>query len=70
MFIDRQQIRAAFHRGMEEPSNDTATFGFGVSDRWGCLRPEFQNHPIKNGTGVWGPELNGGRFLFIETLSI
>ena len=55
---------------MEEPSNDTATVGFGVFDRWGCLKSEFLTHPIKKGTGVWGPELNEGRFLLIETLSI
>lgn len=27
---DRDYIRAAFHRDIEEPSNDTATVGFGV----------------------------------------
>ena len=70
MLIDREQIRAGFHRDMEEPNNDTASVGFGVFDRWGCLRPELQNHPIKKGTGVWGPELNDGRFLQIETLLI
>ena len=55
---------------MEEPSNDSATVGFGVFNRWGCLRSEFLTHPIKKGTGVWGPELDKGRFLLIETLSI
>lgn len=68
--IDREQIRATFHRDMEEPSHDTATVGFGVFDRWGCLKSEFQNHPVKMGSGVWGPELNDGRILLIETLSI
>lgn len=68
--IDREQIRATFHRDMEEPSHDTATVGFGVFDRWGCLKSEFLNHPVKMGSGVWGPELNDGRMLLIETLSI
>lgn len=68
--IDRDSIRATFHRDMEEPSNDSATVGFGVFNRWGCLKSEFLAHPIKKGTGVWGPELNKGRFLLIETLSI
>lgn len=68
--IDREQIRASFHRDMEEPSNDTATMGFSVFDRWGCLKSEFLNHPVKKGSGVWGPELNDGRILLIETLSI
>lgn len=68
--IDRDYIRATFHRDMEEPSNDTATIGFGVFDRWGCLKPQFMSHPVKKGTGVWGPELNEGRFLQIELLSV
>lgn len=68
--IDRESIRATFHRDMEEPSNGTATVGFEVFDRWGCLKAEFLTRPIKKGTGVWGPELNKGRFLLIETLSI
>lgn len=68
--IDRDYIRATFHRDMEEPSNDTATVGFGLFDRWGCLKPEFRTHPVKKGTGVWGQELDQGRFLQIEYLSI
>lgn len=31
--IDRDYIRATFHRDIEEPSNDTATDGFGVFNR-------------------------------------
>lgn len=68
--IDRDNIRATFHRDMDEPSNDTATVGVGVFNRWGCLKPEFLHSPVKKGTGVWGPELNEGRFLLIETISI
>ena len=55
---------------MEELSSDAAALGFGIFNRWGCLKPEFLNHPIKKGTGVWGTELNEGRFVLIETLSI
>lgn len=68
--IERDQIRANFHRDMEEPSNDTATVGFEVFDRWGCLKAEYQSHPVEKGTGIWGPELNHGRFLLIERMSI
>lgn len=68
--IDRESIRATFHRDMEELSIDTATVGFSVFNRWGCLKSEFLSHPIKKGTGLWGPELNQGRFLLIETFSI
>ena len=68
--IDRGSIRAKFYGEMDEPSHDTANVALGLFNRWGCLKPEFLNHPVKKGTGVWGPEMNEGRFLLIETLSI
>ena len=68
--IDRDRIRATFHRDMEEISNDAANLAFDVFDRWGCLKSEHQCHPIKKGNGLWGPELNSGRFLLIETVAV
>ena len=68
--IDRDRIRATFHRDMEEISDDAANLAFDIFDRWGCLKSVYQCHPIKKGTGVWGPELNSGRFLLIETLDV
>ena len=68
--IDRDRIRATFHRDMEEISNDTADLAFDIFDRWGCLKSAYQCHPIKKGTGVWGPELNSGLFLLIETMAV
>ena len=68
--IDRDQIRATFHRDMEEVSNDAANLAFDIFDRWGCLKSAYQCHPVKRGTGVWGSELNSGRFLLIETMSV
>ncbi|KAM0797150.1 hypothetical protein BDR22DRAFT_864113 [Usnea florida] len=68
--IDRDQIRAYFHRGMAEVSNNAANLAFDIFDRWGCLKSAYQCHPIKKGTGVWGPELNSGRFLLIEIMAV
>ena len=68
--IDRDRIRATFHRDMEEFSNDAANLAFDVFDRWGCLKSAYQCHPIQKGTGVWGSELNSGRFLLIEHMSV
>lgn len=68
--IDREPIRATFHRDMEEPTHGTASFGFDVFDRWGNLKSELQHHPLKRGTGVWGAELNIGRVLLIEDISV
>ena len=70
MLIDRDRIRATFHRDMEEISNDAANLAFDIFDRWGCLKSEYQQHPIKKGNGLWGPELNSGRFLLIETVAV
>ena len=70
MLIDRDQIQATFHRDMEEISHDAANLAFDIFDRWGCLKSEYQRHPIKKGNGVWGPELNSGRFLLIETVAV
>jgi len=67
--IDREPIRATFHRDMEEPTNDTVSCAFEIFDRWGNLKSELRNHPVKKGTGVWGPELDCGRILLIEQMS-
>ncbi|KAL8694579.1 MAG: hypothetical protein Q9224_003539 [Gallowayella concinna] len=68
--IDRDSIRQSFYHDMEEPSEDTAALAFGLFDRWGSLKMEFCEHPVKKGTGVWGQELSHGRFLLIETVSV
>ncbi|KAL8730545.1 MAG: hypothetical protein Q9166_003999 [cf. Caloplaca sp. 2 TL-2023] len=68
--IDREPIRHSFHHSLEEPSQDTAALAFGLFDRWGCLKSEFRQHPIKKGTGVWGRELDQGRFLLIEFVTV
>ena len=68
--INRDWIRANFHRDMEEASDHTSTVGFGLFNRWGCLKSEYMTHPVKKGTGVWGPELNKGRFALIEYFEV
>ncbi len=68
--IDREPIRATFYRDMEEPTNDTSELAFHLFDRWGCLKSEFRDHPVKKGTGVWGVELDKSKFLFIEDLKV
>ena len=30
----------------------------------------FYEHPIKKGTGAWGPELDDGSFLLLEIISV
>ena len=55
---------------MEELTRDFFELAFGLFDRWGNLKSELRNHPIKKGTGVWGEELDEGKFLLIEEFTI
>lgn len=55
---------------MEEPTNDTCELAFEVFDRWGCLKSELRDHPVKKGTGVWGTELDAAKILFIEDVTV
>lgn len=55
---------------MEEPTNDTYELALHVFDRWGYLKSQFYDHPVKRGTGVWGRELDVGKILFIEKLIV
>ncbi|KAI9836044.1 MAG: hypothetical protein M1819_001655 [Sarea resinae] len=68
--IRRNQIRSTFYDSMEEPSRETSLLAFDLFDRYGCLRPEFINHPIRKGSGIWNKELDVGDILLIEYLRI
>ena len=62
--INREGIRHGFHALMA-PLPDTKNLFVALFDRWVNLRPEFCSHPVKKGTGVWGPELNNGSLLLV-----
>lgn len=68
--INRAPIRANFYTDIEEPTSDTAEFGFDLFDRWGNLKTEYIQHPVKKGSGVWGKEFNEGRILLIEYINV
>ncbi|MCJ1400991.1 hypothetical protein MMC11_004202 [Xylographa trunciseda] len=68
--IDREPIRSNFYTEMEEPTQDLSDLAFTVFDRWGCLKPEIRDHPVKKGSGVWGKEIDKGRILVIEYLAV
>ncbi|KAE9364854.1 hypothetical protein N431DRAFT_111710 [Stipitochalara longipes BDJ] len=69
-YIQRDRIRPTFWRDMEEPSEELSKVAFGLFDRYGRLKKEFKDHPIRKGTGAWGSELDLGSFLVIEDLHI
>lgn len=67
--IRREDIRAKFRSAMEKPTEETCFLAFDLLDRHGRLKPEFKNHPVKKGSGVWSTGLDGDIFL-IEALEI
>lgn len=68
--IRRDSIRSTFYHQMEEPTRETSLLAFDLFDRYGCLKPEYINHPIKKGSGIWGEDLDQGDILLIERLII
>ncbi|KAI1401892.1 hypothetical protein F4819DRAFT_306770 [Hypoxylon fuscum] len=68
--IRRDRMRPAFHQEIEDPSEETSLMGFDLFDRYGRLKPEFKDHPIKKGSGIWGKELNYGDILLIEKIQV
>ena len=68
--IHRRQIQASFYADMEEPTRDTSALAYDLFDRYGCLKREFREHPVKKGSGVWGKELDAGDFLLIELITV
>jgi GNAT superfamily N-acetyltransferase len=69
-YIKRGLIRSTFWRDMEEPSQDLSTIAFEVFDRYGRLKKEFKDHPIRKGTGAWGSELDVGCIFVIEDILV
>jgi hypothetical protein len=65
-YVKRDHIRSAFWRDMEGPCQELSKVAFQLFNRYGRLKKEFKNHPIRMGTGVWGSELDLGSFFVIE----
>ena len=68
--INRSWIRPFFYRDMEEPTQDMSCLAYDVFDRYGCLKKEFKEHPVRKGTGKWGSELDIGILFLIESIRL
>ena len=68
--INRKPITAKFYTEMEELSQDFVDLAFNLFDRWGCVKDDLLYHPVKKGTGVWGEELNRGKTLLFQSLTV
>jgi len=73
-FCDSKLIRrngiTNFYEDLEEVTTETAKLAFDLFDRYGRLRQEFMDHPIKKGSGIWQEEIDGGDLLLFDRLSI
>jgi len=69
-YVDRDRIREAFWRDMEEPCEELSKVAFQLFDRYGRLKQELKDHMIRKGTGVWGSELDLGPLFIIEEVCI
>lgn len=68
--IDRRPITTKFYEEMGEESEDLAHLAFNLFDRWGCVKDDFLYHPVKKGTEAWWEELNRGKILLIQSLTV
>jgi len=69
-YVKRGFIRDNFWRNMEEPCEELSSIAFKLFDRYGRLKEEYINHPIRKGTGCWGTELDLGNLFILEYISI
>ncbi|KAG8161066.1 hypothetical protein KVR01_009330 [Diaporthe batatas] len=68
--IRRRRICDSFWTEMDEPTRETHDLAFDLFDRYGRLNPEFYEHEVNKGTGVWGKELDRGDLLLFEEISV
>lgn len=63
---------AHFHDDMDAASQGTSTFGYELFDRYGRLKRDLLEHPIKRGSGMWQENISTalGQMLLIETLIV
>jgi hypothetical protein len=69
-FINRNRIRPNFYEDMESPSQDMSDLAFEIFDRYGFLKKEIKEHPVRKGKGAWGDELDTGNLFQIEHISL
>lgn len=63
-------MRESFWFEMEDPTQETHDLAFDLFDRYGRLKPEFYDHDVKKGSGVWRNELDHGDLLLFGDLTV
>ena len=52
--VRRSAIKSAFHETMETPHEGTMGLALELFDRYGRLKEEIYDHPLRKGSAVWG----------------
>jgi ribosomal protein S18 acetylase RimI-like enzyme len=68
--IRRDLIRSHFRHRMAMLTEHTCSLALDLFDRYGRLKQEFMDHPVKRGSGVWSAELDDDDIFLIEHLEI
>jgi hypothetical protein len=68
--IDRAALEDELHAALEAEHHELAEFAVAVLGFDGRVRPWLITPGYRAGSGVWGPELNEGRMLFIYDVQV
>ncbi|KAK7957260.1 uncharacterized protein PG986_006482 [Apiospora aurea] len=68
--IKRDHIRDSFWQDMEEASQESCDLAFGLFDRYGRVSRKYIEPGFRQGSGVWGRELDVGDILLFEKLVV
>ena len=68
--IRRANIRGAFYEQMQKPFDEATLLAFDLFDRYGRLKDDYRQHPIRKGSGMWQNQLNDGDILLIEDVAV
>ncbi|KAI1258834.1 hypothetical protein F5Y18DRAFT_324274 [Xylariaceae sp. FL1019] len=68
--IRRNKIQNIFYHEIEGPSQETSAMGFALFDRYGRLKPALKKNAVKQGSGIWGDELDVGDIHLIDQVHI
>ncbi|TAQ87985.1 hypothetical protein B7494_g3693 [Chlorociboria aeruginascens] len=69
-YIDRRPIRNNFYVNMEEVAHEMSELAFEIFDRYGYLKTELKEHPVRKGTGAFGEEMDHGGLLLFERIHL
>ncbi|RPA85160.1 hypothetical protein BJ508DRAFT_359244 [Ascobolus immersus RN42] len=69
-WIRRGSQKLTFWEDLERISDDVCRLAFGIFTRYGQLKDEIINHPVRKGSSVWGKEVDHGSFLSVDQIMI